>query len=408
MAPGPLKDETTLTVAMRWVGFVILVMAGLALIIVPVAGGTSTADAAVAGVGFGVYAAMGGLIIGRRRGHVTGWLLLLTGLAVVFVNGFATFPGVSPDLATWVESWGWTLVFAMYALLALTFPSGRLPDGGGVFSRMGRWAVWALLVFVLMSALTERLGGPEFASGASNPICGIGQRPCDGLLPTWLTWVAQFGTLLILLGAAISLVVRRRRAEPVERAQITWVVFALALLATTIVLTYLYVLASIALGAGDPGDDAWTVVFLVMILFPVAFAVAILRFRLYEIDRLISRTVAYALVAGALAGVFAVIAIGLPQLFGFSEQSPLLVAGATLAVAALFNPLRLRVQTWVDRRFNRARYDARQEVDRFAERLRGELTLADLRGEVIGVVNKTMQPVSASVWVRDSGSSPEE
>ena len=193
MAPRPLKGETTLTVAMRWDGVVILVTAGLALIIVPLAGGTSTADAAVAGVGFGVYAAMGGLIIGRRRGHITGWLLWLTGSAVVFANGFASFPGVTPDLATWVGSWGWTLVFAMYALLALTFPSGRLPDSRGVISRMGRWAVWALLVFVPMSALTERLGEPEFASGASNPTRWPKRSaPIRMSLPAcWTSWTQQ-------------------------------------------------------------------------------------------------------------------------------------------------------------------------------------------------------------------------
>jgi hypothetical protein len=198
----------------------------------------------------------------------------------------------------------------------------------------------------------------------------------------------------------ISLVVRRRRAVGVERAQLSWVVFALLVLAIAIAGTFVFILGSIAVGAGDPEDDAWTVVFMAMTFFPVAVAIAILRYKLFEIDRIVGRTVSYTLVIGALAAVFAVIAVGLPQLLDLPDESPRLVAAATLAVAALFNPLRRRIHTVVDRRFNRARYDAQQEIDGLAGRLRNQVDLSDLTSELTDVLAKTLQPASASVWIR--------
>lgn len=370
----------------RWSIYIVLVLIGLTMTIAPAL--TGDFEELVAGVGFAVYAVMGGLVIGRRDGHTTGWLLVLVGLSIVFANGFSSWPGMSPGTAAWVESWSWTVVFALYALLAWTFPSGRLP---GVV--LGRVVVWALVVLVAVAPFTETLGGTSISTGTPNPM---------GFIPGWLSWVSPIGTLMVLLGGAVSLLVRRRYAGPVERAQLTWVVFALALLATAVVATFVFIIASIAVGAGDPGDDAWTPAFVVMILFPVAFAVAILRYRLFEIDRVISRTVSYALVAGLLAAIFAAIAVGLPQLLGLPDEQPLLVAGATLAVAALFNPLRRRIQARVDRRFNRARYDAQQEVGHFSERLRADVRLDDLAGELAGVAAKTLQPSRAAVWIREN------
>lgn len=368
----------------RWSVYTGLVLIGIAMTIAPAMSG-ATVDA---GFGFAVYAVLGGLIIGRRDGHTTGWLLVLVGLSIVFANGFASWPGMSPATAAWVESWSWTLVFALYALLAWTFPSGRLP--GGV---LGRVVVWALMVLVAAAPFTETLGGTSITTGTTpNPV---------GFIPDFLSWVSLIGTLLVLLGGAVSLVFRRRHAGEVERAQLTWVVFALATLATVIVFTFVFIFSSIALGAGDPGDDAWTPAFIVMIFFPVAFAVAILRYKLFEIDRVISRTVSYALVVGVLGAVFAAIAVGLPQILGLSDEpEPVLVAGATLAVAALFNPLRRRIQAAVDRRFNRARYDAQREVEQFSDRLKAEVRLDDVSNDLIDVAAKTMQPESAAVWIR--------
>lgn len=377
----------------HWSVYGALVLMGLAITFASIVGeGRLAAEALVAGIGFLVYAAMGGLIIRRRDGHPTGWLLTLVGVAIVFADGFAGWPGMPAGLSSWVASWSWTVVFGLFALLALTFPSGRLPRGRNTGRNAGRAAVGALVVLVAAAPFTETLGGSEISNAIPNPV---------GFIPGWLSWVSPLGTFLILLGAVISLVVRRRRAVGVERAQLSWVVFAMLLLAMVIAGTFAFILGSIAVGAGDPGDDAWTVAYIGMIIFPNAFAVAILRYKLFEIDRIISRTVSYALVAGMLAGVFAVGAIGLPQLLDLPDDSSLLIAGATLAVAALFNPLRRRVQGWVDRRFNRTHFDAQREVDRLAVHLRHAVEPGEVVRELIDVASKTMQPAVASVWIKD-------
>jgi len=206
------------------------------------------------------------------------------------------------------------------------------------------------------------------------------------------------GVVAIFLGAAISLVMKRRHTTGAERAQLTWVVFALVLLVVTVCLTFVYVFGSIALGRGDPGDSAWAPAFLVMLLFPVSFGIAVLRYRLYEIDRIVSRTVTYLLVVGLLAAVF----FGVVTLItsALPAESDLAVAASTLAVAALFNPVRGRVQGWIDRRFNRARYDAQNVMDAFADSLRDRVDATQLSDGWRDVVADTMQPETIGVWVR--------
>jgi hypothetical protein len=376
----------------RWALLGVLVIAGLGLSLVQLTlGDRALADDLLAAAGFLVYAAIGGLIVIRRDGHPTGWLLIMIGLAVLFADGLAGLPGVSDLLADWVASWGWGLVFSLFAALTLTFPTGHLPAGSGVWARAGRAAVWVLPILLASTALTETLGGAESATPTVNPM---------GFLPEWLGWVALLDIVAILLGGAVSLVIKRRNAVGAERAQLTWVVFAFVLLTISVVLTFVYIFISIGVGAGDPGDAAWGPVYLMMVLFPLSFGVAVLRYRLYEIDRIVSRTVSYALVVGLLAGAFfgvvALMSSLLPE-----ESSDLAVAGSTLVVAALFNPLRERVQGGVDRRFNRQRYDAQRVMDGFAVSLRDRVDPGEVMNGWVGVVSSTMQPDAIGMWVRD-------
>jgi hypothetical protein len=346
-------------------------------------------DSVLIVVAFAVYAAIGGLIIFRRDGHLTGWLLALTGLAVVTASELPYWGGMSDFVAAWISSGGWGVVFAFFAALTLTFPSGRSPQGSGFAPRLGRFALWSLPVLVFITFFTESLTGPEESNEIPNPY---------GFIPDDLGYVALIAIVLVILGGAISLVLRRRSATGIERAQYTWVVFGLFAFVTAVLGTFLVSLISVLRGAGDPDDSVWTVVYLMMLLFPLTFGIAILRYRLYDIDRIVSRTVTYALVAGLLAltyfGVIALLTSLLPP------SSPLAVAGSTLVVAALFNPLRKRMHGIVDRRFNRSRYDAQQVADRFARGLQDDPSQGGLSTGLLGVVSETMQPTVVSLWVR--------
>ena len=346
-------------------------------------------DTIDAGISFLVYAGVGGLIVVRRDGHTTGWLLVLLGLTLVFVNGVSYAPGTSPSVVAWVGSWGWSAVFAVFALLTLTFPSGHLPEGPGMWARLGRAAAWTLPLLVMANASTDTLGGPEIGQGSTNPF---------GFLPGELSTPVLLGVVVILIGGAVSLVVKRRRADGAERAQLTWVVFAFVILATVIVLTFIVILVSVAVGVGDPeGDSVWIVAYVTMIFFPLSFGVAVFRYRLYDIDRIVSRTVSYGLVAGLLALVFYGVAL-LASLF--PTDSDLVIAASTLAVAALFNPLRKRIQARVDRRFNRSRYDMVRVIDQFSGSLRDQVDPDQVIDGWASVVTETMQPSELGVWIR--------
>jgi hypothetical protein len=203
---------------------------------------------------------------------------------------------------------------------------------------------------------------------------------------------------LLTMAAVASLVVRFRRSRGEERLQLKWFTYAGALL------------PSLLLGDLLPVPDAAnSVLFAVAIsLLPVAAGIAILRHRLYDIDRLINRTLVYGLVTALLVGVYAGLVLLAGQLFGDLGDRPpsWAVAGATLAVAALFQPARRRVQALVDRRFNRARYDAARTVDAFSARLRNQVDLDTLSAELLAVATRTMQPTTASLWLRPTRRPP--
>ena len=359
----------------------------VAVMVASVANGYLIGDLPIDVVGLVAYGGIGGIVIFRRDGHAVGWLLLGVGAAVISVSRLEGFPGLSPEFANWVGSAGWPIVFGLFAALTLVFPSGYLPRGDNRMARIGRLAGrWLLPIAVVLSALTS---GSSEEMGSSR----------SGLLPGWL-WFPAYATLvLILVGGAVSLVVRRRHSTGVERAQIGWVVLPLAFLAVSILVTVMVVMVPQLTGAESPGDEAWIVVYIAMLTFPLAFGIAVLRYRLYDIDRLISRTVSYGLVTATLIGVYlgAVFVLGsLPPLDG-----ELAVAGATLLAAALFNPLRRRIQNLVDRKFNRSRFDAQLTMEALSRRLASEVNLSALGLELEQVAYQTMQPANVSVWVRE-------
>ncbi|HSO54833.1 MAG TPA: hypothetical protein VL330_19330, partial [Actinomycetes bacterium] len=207
--------------------------------------------------------------------------------------------------------------------------------------------------------------------------------------------VAAFVVLLGLPVGAVSLLLRFRRARGIERLQLRWLAWGAAIAAVALVV------AAASLFLFD-GFEVLNLAFgTSAAVLPLSTGAAILRYRLYDLDRIISRTLAYGLLTLLLAGGYAVVALGLGQLLG--RDSSLAVAAATLAVAALFQPARRRVQAVVDRRVNRHRYDAARTIADFSARLRDQVDLTTLTGELLTVVDQTMQPTRASLWLRSSG-----
>jgi hypothetical protein len=341
---------------------------------------------------------VGALLASRRPRHPVGWLLLGLGLPVALsgvATGYANYglmarPGSLPA-ADWAAVYhGVSILGALTCLefVLLLTPTGSLPSP--------RWRWWARVAggAALLALGTSLLlpFDPPYQT-TPNPLAvpalaGL-LRPLNGV-----TWAV---TALGLPVAAGSLLLRFRRARGVERQQLRWLVLAAALAAAVVVVTAL----ALALGlVGDSGDEVllgW-VSAVVFGLMPLATGAAILRYRLYDLDRIVSRTLAYGLLTVLLGVGYATVVLGLGRLL--PEGSSLVVAAATLAVAAVFQPARRRIQQQVDRRFNRRRYDAARTIQGFSARLREQVDLDALTAELVAVADQTMQPTRVSVWLR--------
>jgi hypothetical protein len=346
-------------------------------------------------------ATLGAVISVKVPDNPIGWLLL--GVGALF--GVRTLAAGFADLAlladTGSRSWGvvsgmvshvlWVpITFIPLTIVLLLIPDGHLP------SRRWRIVIWLAIVGMASTAATVGLAPDIQGDMPRWPVENPWALDEGSLIMSLL----QFGFLVLvvsMIGAAASLVIRYRQATDVVRQQVKWIAYGCGLAAPLwIVFGSLF---DETLIGGIGTIAAFT-------LFALSIVVAILRHRLYDIDRIISRTVTYTLVAGLLALVYGVIAVGLPQLSGTTRNSSLAVAAATLAVAALFNPLRRRAQSLVDQRFNRHRYDAQKEIEKFGNRLRMDIDIDGLTTDWIEVVRETMQPVTVGVWIRDDDYGP--
>jgi hypothetical protein len=273
---------------------------------------------------------------------------------------------------------------ALLSLVLLLTPTGSLPSP--------RWRWWAFITaatpvaLVLVVAVAPGRLDPQLLV-TSSP---FSDRALGGVLLV-ATRVVLVVTTLAVAVAAGSLLVRFRRAQGVERQQLRWVALAAALMVLAVPVLLVAVALEIPILV-DWAPAVWVVV------LPVAVGAAVLRYRLYDLDRIISRTVAYGLLTLLLGGGYALVVLGLGELLG--RESPLVVATATLAVAAAFQPARRRIQAVVDRRFNRRRHDAARIIEAFGTRLRNEVDLDALHTELLAVVDQTMQPTQVSLWLR--------
>jgi hypothetical protein len=338
-------------------------------------------------------AAVGAVLASRRPRHPVGWLLLAVGLALALsglVESYVKFglvvrPGSLPGaryLVGFVDFPFTGIWLSCAGFVLLLTPTGRLPSP--------RWRWWARVagaapVLVVLASVVQP--DPLAPDWYGNPLA----------VPALyrLLFVPGVAAVVVVLASvlvgAVSLVVRFRRARGVERQQLRWLALAAALAAGLLL---------VALAAGYLALDPVVLacLSLCVALLPLATGAAVLRYRLYDLDRIVSRTLAYGLLTVLLGAGYALVVLGLGRLL--PQGSSLVVAAATLAVAAAFQPARRRVQALVDRRFNRRRFDAGRTVDRFAFRLRDQLDLDAVGGELLAVVDQTMQPTWASLWLR--------
>jgi hypothetical protein len=345
------------------------------------------------------FATVGAVVAARRRNTI-GWLFL--GVALVAATGAlsgeyalrarVTAPGSLPagQLAAWAATWVFTLNFPAVGLLLLVFPDGRLPSARwrpvawGLSLSLGAWAVWQMVTPGLVDSV-----GPGFA----NPF-GIDALPTSGPVNDLLGALTFLVVVVTLAAAVLAPFWRRRRATAVERQQLKWLAFVA--IAVPVAMGLSVVAFSLPPGLG--GIPPWGLLLLVSLGIPAAVGIAVFRYRLYDLDRIISRTLAYGLLTVLLGLGYAAVVLGLGRLL--PQDSSLVVAGATLAVAGVFQPARHRIQQVVDRRFNRRRYDAANTIAAFSARLREEIDLDTLSAELLAVVDQTMEPARVSLWLR--------
>jgi hypothetical protein len=354
-------------------------------------------------VSFVAFVPMGALIASRRPENPIGWIACGIGLFNVAsaagyeyaLRALLVDPGSLPGgaLASWVSAWTWAPGLALLAFLMLLFPTGSPP------TRRWRWVGWVAAADILVlvgsaMSLWPRRGEVLLREAlpsdfAAKPVVEI-------------AWTV---ILVLVLISLASLIVRFRRSRGEERQQLKWLAYVAAVV-TVLFINELFVLEWLGAGETTFGIVSEHLLNLSAAAFPIAAAIAILKYRLYDIDLIINRTLVYGALTALLAVAYFGIVVALQNLIPGADNSDLTIAGSTLAVAALFRPLRARVQGFIDRRFYRRKFDAQRTLESFSSRLREDVDLDHLSADLLRVVHDTMQPVHASLWIRtmESGS----
>jgi hypothetical protein len=353
------------------------------------------------------YSVIGAIIASRLPSHPIGWICCAIGVMAAvesFSSEYALYALLAPHpepllggkVMAWLSIWVWILMFGLIVSLLLLFPTGRLPNS--------RWRpfAWMSAALTLMAAILMAIS-PHIVLDTLGP-SGKGRitlpNPLgvEGLPNLYL----PVQTLVLALGlvAAASVVVGRRGARGVERQQIKWLLYAGAIFFLGNVLKN-----TVFSPLGEVSWGLWVGYLLVSIGGlggPIAIGIAILRYRLYDIDLLINRTLVYGSLTAMLVTLYFGGIVVLQRMFVIltGQQSTLAVVASTLLIAALFTPLRRRIQSFIDRHFYRSKYDARKTLEAFSATLRDETDLEALSDDLVGVVRETMQPAHVSLWLR--------
>ena len=342
------------------------------------------------------YSTVGAILASRLLKSPIGWLFCAIGLSFGVVHFSAEYaiyallarPGSLPwgEASIWLWSWVWVPAIGLVVFLDLLFPDGRLPSAR--WRWFARFTIAAVAVGVILAAFSP---GPILELPIRNPL-GI-----EGL-PNVYRPVEVFMYTLVVVGAS-SMLLRLRRAGWIERQQIKWFAYATAVAISGIILKN-----TIFLMTGETWVW-WVGLVLTMVGLagnPIGMGVAIFRYRLYQIDLLINRTLVYGSLTATLVALYFGVIVLLQRVFvAFTgDKSTLAVVASTLLIAALFNPLRKGIQSFIDRRFYRSKYNARKTLEAFSTKLRDETDLDALSDDLVGVVRETMQPTHVSLWLR--------
>ena len=348
------------------------------------------------------FSTVGAIVASRRPENPVGWLLCLWAL-VESISHFSAQYAIYALLAqpdslpageafAWVFSWLLFIVIGLSVFSILLFPTGRLP------SRRWRWVTWLTVAFVLVGAISG-----AFSSGPVDDLGPI-RNPLglEGFSDLSNSILLNMVALVLVVAAALSVFVRLRGATGVERQQIKWFAYATAAAVMGLVLAEIIPdVIDVPLWFERIGH---AIFLLLLPTIPISIGIAILRYRLYDIDRIINRTLVYGSLTGTLALVYFGVVTATQALFRTltsQQQLPqLVIVASTLVIAALFNPLRRRIQSLIDRSFYRRKYDARKTLEAFSSQLRNESDLEALSDDLVGVVRETMQPAHVSLWLR--------
>ena len=345
-------------------------------------------DALPIGVISLVFGCVGSLIVSRQPANAIGWIFCGIGLAGAAAGSSAVYAELSLPgrvWGAWLSTWAGGLIFSAVPLVLLLFPDGKPPSPR-----------WRIVVWAAAIALFGLASHDAFAPGLleeSDIVNPAGIDSLGILSEVWLGWSIWGLLALSVVAGGVSLVLRFRRSRGIHRQQMKW----LALAAVLVGLAFVALVAT-----GGEVFVVGVVAAATILLLPVAVGIAVLRYRLYHIDLIINRTLVYLSLTTVLALVYAGGIVGAGSLMREvtgREQSSLVVAASTLVVAALFRPVRTRVQIFIDRRFYRRKYDAARTVESFSNRLRDEVELETLTAELVAVVGDTMQPSHVSLWL---------
>jgi hypothetical protein len=351
-------------------------------------------DQVMTAIAFDAFPLVGALIVSRRPSNAVGWICLAIGLgtATTFLDaGYREYCikvyGMLTPLSLWLDWVGnclWPINVALAGMLLLLFPTGGPP------TTRWRWVLWALiLATVLYAGSSAVLPGNFSGENIANP---AGIPELGGVLSA-VNNIASLAANLLLLLAACSAILRFLRSRGDEREQMKWFAYGATVLIISAVLSVLFL-----------PEDNNTLLAIGIMLVPLGIGIAVLRYRLYDIDVIIRRTLIYGVLTSLLAALYFAVVLSAQivgeRLTGQTQLPAWVIVVTTLAIAALFTPLRQWVQRTIDRRFYRRRYNATRTVEAFAAALRTELDLSELREHLVGVVDETMRPEHVSLWLR--------